>query len=171
MMVVLDCSYSLLPLDVGQELHVLRLLPSGTMAGVQHGLWEEGHFLSCADQDSYQLWLSGVLGPWLDGVPACKSFPLLEGFRCSSGGSPARSPNARPLPCSFSHPRQRSQSLGEGAKFSLTLFQLLRGQLQPLCLLSFGCCWSLTISVIRIVFLVGKQLLFLVVIWRGESPG
>ena len=104
---------------------------------VQCGLGEEGHFLLRADLDWGQLLLSGLRGSWLAGVPPCKSFPPLEGFHCTGGGSPGRSPDTRPLPCSFSHPRQRSQSLGEGAKFSLTPFQLLRGGQQEVHPLSF----------------------------------
>ena len=49
-------------------------------SNMEQSLGEESHFLSHADLDSDQLLLSGFTGPWLDGVPTCKSFPPLAGF-------------------------------------------------------------------------------------------
>ena len=84
-------------------------------------------------------------------------------------GDPADA-NPSPTTSLMEPPEAVTAVLGEGAKFSLTPFQLLRGGLQPLRPPLFGCCGSLMISVLLGFFLVGKQLLFLVVIWRGESP-
>lgn len=87
-------------------------------------------------------------GPGFMGSLHTEAFPCQRVSTVLAAGVLDDSPVARPLPCSFPHPRQQSQSLGEGAKFSLTPFQLLWGGLQPLHPPSFCCCGSLMISVL-----------------------
>ena len=148
-LILFGCSYCLSPLGGGQEPRILSPPPSADIPGNGVGMgWVGGGALSpaCSPGFLYLLSLSGLLGCWLDEVtpPPHKSSPPNWGLHSRLHGPLGVftvSTNERPLPHSFPHGAScgcRSQSLGQGVKFSLTLFQLLRGGLQPLCPLSFG---------------------------------
>ena len=125
----------------GQEPRTLSLLHSPEIPGAAAGAGWVGRGVFLLHALRVFLLCSSYLLSWgvglMKSLPA-KVFALVEGLPLVCKGILDVPANECPL---FSEAScgPRSQSSGEGAKFSLTLFHLLQGGLQPLGPPLYGC--------------------------------
>ena len=150
-MVVFGCSYSLSPLNGGWEPRDLTPLPSAKMAAPSVGWESRGSF------SRKPIWISisscslVSRGPGLMGSPHTEAFPHQQVSTALAAGVLDDPQVAQPLSRSFPHPRQRSQSLGEGAKFSYPIPAPPRpAAASPSS--AFLLCRSLTVSALGLLF-------------------